>query len=66
MVIGVRIAAPTPIAARTAMSWPGSSTRAPRAEAPPNSARPISSRRLRPYRSPSAPAGSSSPAKTST
>jgi hypothetical protein len=63
---GVRTAAPIPISARIAMSWPASLVSAAAPEASPKSTSPISIRRLRPYRSASAPAGSSRPAKTST
>lgn len=63
-VAGIVRAAPTPMIEREAMRLSGVpacvANRAPAAK----SVRPTSSARLRPKRSPSAPAGSSSPAKT--
>ena len=65
-VIGKIAAAPTPITARAPMTSPESSAAAASTDTAPNSARAISSSRLRPYRSPRTPAGSSRPANTST
>ena len=64
-VVGMIAAAPTPISIRTTISWPGSLSSRPSAAAARRRrpARPASSSR-RPNRSPSAPASSSSPAKT--
>ena len=64
-VAGMISAAPTPIAARTAITWfAESAIRAPRL-ASPKIETPTWSARLRPKRSPSVPNTSSSPAKTS-
>ena len=62
-VTGMIIAAPTPIAARSAISSLGPSTKTAATEERPKRARPEASTGLRPIRSPSAPAGSSSAAK---
>jgi len=62
---GMMNAPPTPIRARVAISISGDVARAERPEPSPKMARPIVSPRLRPKRSPRAPAVSSSPAKTS-
>ena len=64
-VAGMISAAPTPMAARTAITWSAeSATRAPRL-ASPKIDMPAWSARLRPKRSPSVPNTSSRPAKTS-
>lgn len=63
-VVGMTNAAPTPITARQAMTTVGSEARAATAAPEPKIARPASSVPLRPYRSPTAPANSSSPANT--
>ena len=64
-VAGMIRAAPTPIAARTAITWSAeSATRAPRL-ASPKIDTPAWSASLRPKRSPSVPNTSSRPAKTS-
>ncbi len=64
-VAGMINAAPTPISVRMAISWVGSVAWLAVSAAPPKMSRPISSAPFRPNRSPSAPAGSRSPAKTS-
>src|SRR5690242_16505912 len=64
-VVGMTSAAPTPITARSAISQPGSLTKTAASDATPKTARPIWRMPLRPKRSPSAPAGSRRPAKTS-
>jgi hypothetical protein len=64
-VVGMIIAAPTPITARTAISWPASLSWVATSAPPPKTARPASRTPRRPRRSPMAPAGSRSPAKTS-
>jgi hypothetical protein len=60
------IAAPTPIAARVAISTSGEPAQADATEPATNTSSPRSSTSLRPKRSPSAPVVSSSPAKTRT
>ena len=65
-VAGKISAAPTPIAARQAMSWPGVDDRAARIDVAPNTAMPTIKVPLRPKRSPMLPAAISSPANTST
>ena len=62
---GMMNAPPTPMRARVAISASGEVTTAERPEPRPKTARPNASARLRPKRSPSAPAVSSRPAKTS-
>jgi hypothetical protein len=62
--IGVMIAEPSPIRARAAISPPVAVVQAAPTEARPKKPRPTSSTRRRPTRSPSAPIGSSRPAKT--
>jgi hypothetical protein len=52
-------AAPTPVTARAAISAVGVSMKIGASEAVPKIAKPMSSAPRRPYRSPSAPAGSS-------
>ena len=64
-VAGMISAPPTPIAARTAISWLAVSTNRTARLAPPKSASPACSARLRPKRSPSVPIVSSRPANTS-
>jgi hypothetical protein len=64
-VVGITSAAPTPITARRPISVDGALTSIAASEAPPKTTSPVSRIPLRPKRSPSAPAGSSSPAKTS-
>ena len=63
-VVGMTSAAPTPITPRRTISTSGSAVNAAAAEPSAKTASPMTSTGLRPYRSPSAPAGSSSPAKT--
>jgi hypothetical protein len=63
---GVASAAPRPMNARMAISWSGPETNGATADPAPNTTRPLTRRRRRPYRSDSAPATSSSPANTST
>ncbi len=65
-VAGKISAAPTPIAARQAISWPGLVARAAMIDVPPNAAMPTINVPLRPKRSPMLPAAISKPAKTST
>ena len=55
---GNTIPAPSPITARAAISSPAETDSAHHTEAPPNTASPASSSRLRPNRSPASPAGS--------
>ena len=62
---GMMNAPPTPMRARVAISISGEVASAERPEPRPKMARPIVSPRLRPKRSPRAPAVSSRPAKTS-
>jgi hypothetical protein len=62
---GMMNAPPTPISARAAISDPAEPAIADQAEPAPKMSRPMFSARLRPKRSPSAPAVSSSPANTS-
>jgi hypothetical protein len=64
-VVGMTSAAPTPMTARRPINVPGSLTKIATAEAPPKTTRPMSRIPFRPKRSPSAPAGSNSPANTS-
>ena len=64
-VVGMISAAPRPMKARIAIRVEGSLTVVAIAAPMPKIARPASSTRRRPSRSPRAPAGSSSPAKTS-
>jgi hypothetical protein len=63
-VVGITMAAPTPISARAPISGPGVVHRAAAAEADPKISSPRTSSGLRPNRSPSAPAGSNRPANT--
>ena len=63
-VAGMTSAAPTPMRARAAISWPDELANAATPDAPPKSTRPPFSARRRPYRSPSAPAVRRSPANT--
>jgi hypothetical protein len=64
-VVGITSAAPTPMTARSPISVDGSLTSIAAMDAPPKTTRPVRRTSLRPKRSPRAPAGSSSPAKTS-
>ncbi len=59
---GVSSAPPTPCNARPAISRPASGAIAHRSEATANHTTPMTNTRLRPYRSPSAPPTSNSPA----
>ena len=61
---GMIIAAPTPIAARAAISGPGVVAKAPSPDATPNTTRPMSRSRLRPTRSLIAPIVMTRPEKT--
>ena len=63
-VTGITAAAPTPITARSAISVLGSETSIASPAAVPKTTSPTMRMPLRPNRSPRAPAGSSSPAKT--
>ncbi len=63
-VVGITKAAPTPMAARRAMSHPGSVTKNAAAAAAPKMTSPIIRVPRRPNRSPNAPVNRSSPAKT--
>ena len=63
-VVGMIAAAPSPISARSTISWSGSVVSIPSPAADPNTASPPTSSSRRPNRSPSAPANSSSPANT--
>ena len=64
-VAGKMRAAPMPIRARQAMSWPGSPDQAAPAEKPAKSTSPTIRAPLRPQRSPRLPAASKRPANTS-
>ena len=61
---GMIRAAPTPMSARKAVSWPEELQKAAAVDPPPKIRSPAVSAPLRPKRSPMAPAVSSSPAKT--
>ena len=63
-VAGMMNAAPTPATARATMIWTGLSRKTGAIDASEKIARPTSSAPRRPYRSPSAPAGSSRQAST--
>ena len=65
-VAGMMNAAPMPMRARNAMSWPGVSAAAASSEPAPKMLMPKMSAPRRPNLSPSEPAVNSSPAKTST
>ena len=62
---GMTNAAPTPMIARAAITWPEVSASAPNSEPSPNTTRPSWRAPLRPKRSPRAPAVKRRPAKTS-
>ncbi len=64
-VAGIIIAPPTPIAARSTISWPELWASAARTDARPNRISPDCSARLRPKRSPSVPIVSRTPANAS-
>jgi hypothetical protein len=64
-VAGMIRAAPTPMAARAAITSPADEASAPATDAAPKSVVPAWSARLRPKRSPSVPIVRRSPAKTS-
>ena len=63
-VAGITSAAPMPMTARPAITCPASEARPATSDPDPNTTSPASSARLRPKRSPSAPAVSSEPANT--
>ena len=64
-VVGMIIAPPTPSSTRTAITASGDSASRTSAEAPPNTAKPVTSIRFRPHRSASELMESSRPARTS-